>query len=87
MCDSFDSEKFFSLIPRLLESETFCLALEANLQDDSTTILECFRKGEALSADESDLLYDAAYEAFGGNVHSILSLAWDGGFPGMSGAI
>ena len=87
MCDSFDSEKLFSLIPRLLESETFCRALEANLEDDSTGLLERFRRGEALSTDDSEVLFDAAFEAFRENLTAVLSLAWDGGFPGMSGAI
>jgi len=81
-----DRRRLLAVIPSLLESADFRKDLEANLGDRAPKIISDIESGKETEGENRDLLFDAANAAFRSNAHNVLSLGWDGGFPGMSGA-
>ena len=87
MTDSFNSVRFISLIPKLLSNSDFRNELKDMLDEDAKIILSRTLRGETISGGDMDTIYDSAYDTFCNNTGSVLSLGWDGDFPGMSGAV
>lgn len=88
MRDEFDNNKFYELLPRLLKNKEFRKVVEDWLESEpAARIIDKFLNGETFTDNEYDKFYDAVHNAFREQAINVLTLGWDGNFPGSSGAI
>jgi len=86
--DEFNNDKFYELLPRLLKNEKFRQGVESECYcKPPSKIVDKFLNGETFTDQEYDEFYDAVHNTFREMAESVLTLGWDGDFPGASGAI
>lgn len=82
-----DSEESRHWLKRLLANDSFRKHLTQELGERGDTVIASIERDELIEADDSDALSDVADEVFRQAARTVLTLGWDGDFPGASGAI
>jgi hypothetical protein len=78
-------ERFLEYLPRLLSDATFRDKIIKELGKAGPDVLA--RVQNNLPIDDEDELFDAARNVYSNCAENILTLAWDGDFPGNSGVL
>ena len=81
------SERFLRYVPQLLRNAQFRNHVRAALGERGEEILQRVQNSLPLEIEDQDELLDAASDAYADCAEQILTLAWDGDAPGMSGAL
>jgi hypothetical protein len=79
-------ERFLNSLPRLLKNSAFRQEVIDGLGERGQEILDRVQKRLPLGDGDEDELVDIAHDAYSNCAEQVLTLAWDGGAPGMSGA-
>jgi hypothetical protein len=78
-------ERLLIHLPHPLSNPCFLLQGGNDLLNSRTPPIECAKNHD--STDDEDTLPDSVYDAYMACAKEVLSLAWDGDAPGMSGSL
>jgi hypothetical protein len=78
-------ERFLKQLPQLLNNVAFRKEFIEALGEEGSEILTCIRENLPFEEGDEDDVFDVAHEAYSSCAKEILTLAWDGYAPGMSG--